>query len=202
MWPEEAIYISWAIWAASWMIAAFWSNRTVRRPGGGREWPYRVLELGGFVLLLVPFRNRTAIDYYRGATAHSVFAQRFWILSPDVSWVMAGLAVVGFLFCWWARLHLGRLWSGAITRKEGHHVVATGPYAIVRHPIYTGILLASAATAMVEGTGFAVAAFVLLLAGYWMKARLEERFLRAELGAEAYDAYARKTAMLIPFVRV
>jgi len=55
---------------------------------------------------------------------------------------------------------------------------------------------------MVEGTGFAVAAFVLLLAGYWMKARLEERFLRAELGAEAYDAYARKTAMLIPFVRV
>jgi protein-S-isoprenylcysteine O-methyltransferase Ste14 len=89
-----------------------------------------------------------------------------------------------------------------VTRKEGHRVVDTGPYAIVRHPIYTGVITAALATMVLRGTQLAIAGAALLAIGYVLKGRLEERFLRAELGAEAYDAYARKTAMLIPFLRL
>src|SRR5476649_106424 len=116
--PEEAIYISWVIWIVSWMAAAVWANRTVRRPGGGREWPYRILEVGGLFLLLAPLRNRTSTDFYRGVSAHNLLAQRFWSLPPDASWVMVGLAAFGFLFCWWARLHLGRQIGRASCRER------------------------------------------------------------------------------------
>ena len=91
-------------------------------------------------------------------------------------------------------------WSSSVTRKEGHHVVDTGPYALVRHPIYTGVLVAAAATAIEQGTAASLAGMGLITLGYWIKARLEESFLRAELGTDAYDAYARRTGMLLPFL--
>ncbi len=201
MWPEDAIYLPWDIWLVTWIAAALWANRTLRRPGGLREWPYRILEYGGFAVLLGAF-SETSDDFRRGVVDANPLAQRYWALPPNVGWIMVGLAVSGFLFCWWARLHLGRLWSGRVTRKEGHHVVNTGPYAIVRHPIYTGIILASVATMAEKGSGYALLGTAMIVLGYWLKARLEERILRAELGAQFYDDYARKTAMLIPFVRV
>lgn len=201
MWPEQAIYIPWDIWIVTWIAAALWANRTLKRPGGGREWPYRILEYGGYAVLLGVY-SESSDDFRRGVVDHNVFLQRYWALPAEAGWVMVGLATAGFLFTWWARLHLGKLWSGRITRKEGHHVVDTGPYKIVRHPIYTGILLAAVATAAEKGSGSALAGLAMLIVGCWMKARLEERFLRAELGAEAYDDYARNTAMLIPFVKI
>ncbi|HJW41707.1 MAG TPA: isoprenylcysteine carboxylmethyltransferase family protein [Rhizomicrobium sp.] len=192
--PNEAIYIPWAVWAFTWMAAAVWADRTVKRPALGSQALYRSIEIAGFALLLV-FR----------ASDSEIRPPEFvplWVLSDNAKWAMVWVAAFGFLFCWWARLHLGRLWSGSVTRKEGHHVVNTGPYAIVRHPIYTGIIIASLATMAIRGTGAAIAGVALIILGYWIKGRLEERFLRAELGAEPYDAYARKTAMLIPFVRL
>ncbi len=103
------------------------------------------------------------------------------------------------MFCWWARIHLGALWSGRITRKEGHRVVDTGPYRLVRHPIYTGIDTAALALLVVKATPIALAGFVLIVWGYWIKARIEERFLREQLGAADYDAYRARTPMLVPF---
>jgi protein-S-isoprenylcysteine O-methyltransferase Ste14 len=123
-----------------------------------------------------------------------------WASPPVLGWAMVGLTAGGFGVCWWARLYLGRLWSSSVTRKEGHHVVDTGPYALVRHPIYTGILVAAGATAIEQGTATSIAGLGLVTLGYWIKARLEESFLRAELGADAYDAYARRTGMLLPFL--
>ncbi len=122
-----------------------------------------------------------------------------WSLHLDAEWALFGVVVLGFLFAWWARLHLGRLWSSSVTRKADHHIVDTGPYGIVRHPIYTGIIGAGAATAAQQGTGWALAGVVLWIFGFWIKARLEERFLRQELGAEQYDAYRRRVPMLLPF---
>jgi protein-S-isoprenylcysteine O-methyltransferase Ste14 len=116
-----------------------------------------------------------------------------------VSWAMVGLTFVGFAFAWWARIHLGRLWSGRITRKEGHHVVDTGPYALVRHPIYTGILLSGIATAVALGAVHAYIGAFLLIVGYWMKARIEENWLREQLGPADYDAYRKRVPMLVPF---
>ena len=73
-----------------------------------------------------------------------VAANRLWDVGHDGAVVLALLTIPGFLFAWWARLHLGRLWSGTVTRKADHRIVDTGPYAIVRHPIYTGLLASRA----------------------------------------------------------
>ena len=85
-----------------------------------------------------------------------------------------------------------------MTRKADHHIVDTGPYALVRHPIYTGLIIATVATAALEARAMAFAGLVLVIIGFWIKARLEERFLRIELGAEVYDGYASRTGMLFP----
>jgi protein-S-isoprenylcysteine O-methyltransferase Ste14 len=69
----------------------------------------------------------------------------------------------------------------------------------VRHPIYTGIITAALATAVVKGTPFAIAGALLMTFGFWIKATLEERFLREHLGPGAYDSYRRRVPMLVPF---
>jgi protein-S-isoprenylcysteine O-methyltransferase Ste14 len=112
---------------------------------------------------------------------------------------MAALCFAGFAFCWWARIHLGRLWSAFVTLKSDHRIVDTGPYGIVRHPIYTGIILATVALAVVKGTAYAAAGALLVIIGFWVKARFEEGFLRKQLGAETYDDYCRRVPMLILF---
>jgi len=86
--------------------------------------------------------------------------------------------------------------------EAGHHVVDTGPYRLVRHPIYSGLIFAAFATAIQKGTPFALLGAAMVTLAFCIKARREERFLRAELGENTYDAYARKTAMLVPFVRI
>jgi protein-S-isoprenylcysteine O-methyltransferase Ste14 len=182
--PELVLVLLWAGWVLSWLLVASWSARTVQRSGG--QIPYRILTVIGFILLLGFWSPR-----------HRLL--QLWQLEDGWKWAMAGVAGLGFAFCWWARLHLGQLWSATITRKEDHHVVNTGPYASVRHPIYTGLALAAVATAIQRGTMIALAGSVLLIGAFYIKARLEERFLREELGAKAYDAYAARVPMFIPF---
>ena len=82
--------------------------------------------------------------------------------------------------------------------KPDHKVVDTGPYALVRHPIYTGILLAGYATAALKGTVLGIAGASVITLGIWMKARLEETWLAQELGAEAYGGRRRRLPMLVP----
>jgi protein-S-isoprenylcysteine O-methyltransferase Ste14 len=101
-------------------------------------------------------------------------------------------------FAWWARLHLGRLWSSSVTKKTGHRVIDSGPYGLVRHPIYAGFLLSIAATSAELGAIYSSAGVLFFVAGFWIKARLEERFLSAELGEGDYDAYRRRVPMLLP----
>jgi protein-S-isoprenylcysteine O-methyltransferase Ste14 len=201
MWPTDAIYLPWDIWAVSWIIAALWSNRTLKRPGFQREWLYRLVALAGLVLL---FGVPVGISSYgvRFLAFPGNLDKPLGYPPLVIGWTMVGVTALSFVFAWWARIYLGRLWSGSITRKEGHHVVDSGPYRFVRHPIYTGIIFAAFATAIVMSTPRVYIGAALVLLGYWMKARVEERFLRAELGAQAYDAYAARTAMLVPFVKL
>jgi len=186
--PEIAIYSVWAIWALSWWGAAFWTNKTIGRPSSGSQFLYRAVTIGGAVLLFGI--NPRDLDSH----------WQLWHAGPSFAWAMVALAAGGFAFAWWARLHLGRLWSSSVTKKADHRVVDTGPYALVRHPIYTGIIAASLAVCLLKGTSIALAGAAIMTAGWYVKARLEERFLRQQLGAEAYDAYARRVAMLVPFI--
>lgn len=143
--------------------------------------------MAGFVLLFAVHARQ-----HRGSW-------RLWTVPIGAGWAMVALCFIGFAFAWWARIHLGQLWSAFVTRKVDHHIVDTGPYGIARHPIYSGIILAAIGTAIIKGTVFAIAGALLATLGFWIKARLEEGFLREELGAEAYDAYRRRVPMLVPF---
>jgi protein-S-isoprenylcysteine O-methyltransferase Ste14 len=109
------------------------------------------------------------------------------------------VALVGILFAWWARIHLGRLWSGRITLKQDHHVVDTGPYKLVRHPIYTGLILSILATAAAQATVTGLLGASAIVIGLWIKARAEEQLLTTELGVDAYGSYRNRVPMLIPF---
>jgi protein-S-isoprenylcysteine O-methyltransferase Ste14 len=88
--------------------------------------------------------------------------------SPGI-YVMAGLTLAGIAFTWWARIHLGRFWSNAITHKEGHRVIDTGPYGLVRHPIYTGLIAGMLATGIAVGTVTAILGAVLISLGMWQR---------------------------------
>ena len=87
-----------------------------------------------------------------------------------------------------------------MTVKPDHYIVDTGPFRLVRHPIYSGVIAATLCLALIKATPTTLAGVVLFALGFWLTARKEERFLRETLGAEGYDSYSRRTGMLVPFV--
>ncbi|MFM9863302.1 MAG: methyltransferase family protein, partial [Micropepsaceae bacterium] len=168
--------------------------------GFRREWPYRVLMGFGFVLMFVSLGQSWSpvpLPPLRTAILAFGFAQ-LWDLPNAALWGAALLAAAGLALMWWARLHLGVLWSSGVTRKEDHKLIDSGPYGFVRHPIYAGLLLLTVALLLISGRTFGVMGFGFVVVGLFLKARLEERFLREELGTEVYGAYAKRVPMLVP----
>ena len=183
-----ATSLLWDVWIITWIVAAFWSRRTAARPAFWEQALHLIPTVIGALLL------------FEGSNTSLGVPERspLWSWSPDAQWAFTGLVSIGLGFTWWARWALGSLWSSSVVRKEGQAVVRTGPYRLVRHPIYTGILLGSFAGAIQIGQAANLIGAVLISLGFWLKARLEERFLSVELG-DAYADYRRRTPMLIPF---
>ncbi len=186
MTPQATIVTLWLTWWVSWLAAAVWSDRPVKRPGQQHQIAYRLLAILGIVLLAgtYPHRFQQEIVLWRSPAA--------------LAWASTAIVLAGLLFTWWARIHLGRLWSSSVTRKADHRIVDTGPYGIVRHPIYTGITLAAIATATMRGTAVGWLGAGIMTVGWVVKARLEERFLREQLGEHPYAEYASRVPMLVP----
>ena len=128
-----------------------------------------------------------------------VWPHRLWHGSFIRAVAMLALEVAGIAFAIWAREHLGALWSGRVTLKEDHRIIKSGPYGIVRHPIYTGIFFGLLAVVIVRGeiTGFI--GLALFLAGIARKIQMEERLLVEHFGDE-YRQYRKEVRALIPFV--
>jgi protein-S-isoprenylcysteine O-methyltransferase Ste14 len=114
-------------------------------------------------------------------------------------WLGAAVTIAGLLFAVWAREHLGKNWSRSVTIKENHELITSGPYAMVRHPIYTGILAGFLGTTIALSQVRGVIAFVLILLVLWAKFRMEEQWMRSQFG-ETYAAYSQKTAALVPYI--
>jgi protein-S-isoprenylcysteine O-methyltransferase Ste14 len=114
-------------------------------------------------------------------------------------WVGAAMTAAGLLFAVWARIHLGCNWSRSVTIKEDHELIVSGPYALVRHPIYTGILTGFLGTAIALTEVRGVLALVLITISLWAKMRMEEKFMRDQFGA-TYVNYSKRVAALVPFV--
>jgi protein-S-isoprenylcysteine O-methyltransferase Ste14 len=188
VWPTESLALVWFFWLASWLIGAIWSGRTEKHV---RTWDSRIYRLPIFAgaVLFTPWFGS------------AISEPPLWRLSDASVYFFAAIVLSGGLFTWWARLHLGIFWSNAITRKQNHRVIDTGPYAIVRHPIYTGLIAAILATGVAVGTASTLIGALLISFGLWQKARMEERFLTTELGADNYGSYRRDVPMLIPWPR-
>jgi protein-S-isoprenylcysteine O-methyltransferase Ste14 len=107
--------------------------------------------------------------------------------------------VAGLLFAIWAREHLGRNWSRSVTIKQAHELITTGPYGVVRHPIYTGILAGFLGTAIALSQVRGLVAFVFIFVILCVKLRMEEQWMRSQFG-ETYATYAHRTAVLVPYV--
>lgn len=186
--PSALIAAAWIVWLVTWILAAGWSARTASHHDLGAESPSRVLTLAAVVMMLAAY----------WPLPRAVL----WTLPEAINWAMFGLVVLGLGFTWAARLHLGPLWSSTSAPTEGHYIVDTGPYGVVRHPVYAGLLLAAVATAVEQGRLEAVAGVLVLITAISLRAKLEERFLRADLGDAAYGSYRSRVPMLIPFAKV
>lgn len=175
----------WASFGLYWLVSAV-GNRATKT---GEVSTYRLLRIPilalTFTLLL---SNWLRIGVLALPFVPSIEALRYLGLVVTV----CGLAVA-----FWARHQLGRYWSDKVEVKVDHKLIRGGPYARIRHPIYSGVLLGVAGTALAIGEWRGILAFVILLANYTVKAKKEERLLASQFGRE-FEAYKRQTGFLIP----
>ena len=181
-WTSAALWITWWIY---WLISAQFTARTK----SSESWPARMTHLTplGLAFFLIFHDPHDAIVYG---------------IAYRVRWVQAvGIAVTaaGLLFAVWARVHLGKYWSAMITLKDEHKLIRTGPYRFVRHPIYTGVLIMSFATALVESRLAGFVGVLLMFASFWIKLDIEERLMLQQF-PERYAAYKQRVKRIIPFV--
>jgi len=183
--PAGVLWILWGAWVLAWFVAARWSSAIVAKRSARDQVLYSVLVWAGAVLVFV----KPAV---LGPLLHPLFPA-----APRLAWAGVALAVAGFALTWWARIHLGKDWSAAVTLKENHALVRSGPYALMRHPIYTGLLLAFAGTVLAEDAASAWLGFALVAFGFVLKLPREERLLIAHFG-ETYKDYQARVRALVP----
>ena len=184
--PRALITALWIAWGLYWLVSAYNAKPTERRESSASRLFYSVLLLGGALLMVMP-RARLSV------LAAPLLPDKPLRFLTALLLVAAGLA-----FTVWARVHLGRNWSGTVTVKEGHELIRSGPYGLVRHPIYTGLLLAFAGTAIACGDAAAFIGAVLVLLSFLYKLRIEEGFMRARFPGQ-YANYAATVPALVPF---
>lgn len=188
-WIVRWIFIPWSALLIVWVVAAMASKPTVQRESAESRWLHIVPLVVAYWLLW------GAPNWPQG----NIIAKNLLPATATVGLAGMSLTVAGTLFCIWARLMLGRNWSGTVTIKQNHELIRRGPYRLVRHPIYTGLILASLGTAIVFLRVGCFAAVLLLVLTFWFKLRLEEQFMMQQFGEE-YARYRSRVRALIPFV--
>jgi protein-S-isoprenylcysteine O-methyltransferase Ste14 len=181
------IPLLWLIWLLIWAAMA----RGVKAVAEAESNASRLMHFGPLLIAV----------YLLAAPSVPVPTLDSRFVPPDMQFVRLGAALTfaGLAFAVWARVWLAGEWSGSVTLKHGHELVVSGPYQWVRHPIYTGLLLALVGTALAVGEWRGLLAVALAAAALWRKLRLEEAVMRKEFG-DAYVGYARRVRALIPFV--
>lgn len=178
----------WLVFCLIWLVAALRTKRTEQREPLFSRLLYSPLVVLSFLLV---FAKRMPFAW-------------LWLRlaprNPLLDVLGVGLTALGIALAVWARFYIGQNWSGTVTVKVGHELVRSGPYAWVRHPIYSGLLLALLGTALVRDQVRGLLAVVLLWLGFDIKRRIEERFMLKTFGAE-YGQYMSTTGAVIPRLR-
>ncbi len=188
LWFYEAFFpVVWILFLLYWEIRAANTKSTQRlEPAASR-----ILRVFIFLIAIILFSTtRIPLPW--------LYLQP-WPVGLWPFWLGAAVTIAGLLFAVWAREHLGRNWSRSVTIKQGHELITSGPYAVVRHPIYTGILTGFLGMAIAVSQVRGFIAFVLVFLALWIKLRMEEQWMRSQFG-ETYSTYAHQTAALVPYL--
>ncbi len=177
----------WVVFITVWLLAAASTKRTVYRESRAQRLRYWVLLVISYLLLLY------------GRELPYPLNLRVIPRATPIACAAAFLCVAGLGFALWARVTLGRNWSGVVTLKEGHELVQRGPYRFVRHPIYTGVLIMFFATALVQSHLAGFVGVLLMFASFWIKLDREETLMLRQF-PERYAAYQQGVKRIIPFV--
>jgi protein-S-isoprenylcysteine O-methyltransferase Ste14 len=185
--PMELVGAAWTAFAAFWLVEGVKAKRAETRESAGERFAHILLMATAFYLVAFS-------DPRLGKLNERFMGERRWVTDLGVALAFAG---VGFAI--WARHHIGRYWSARVSIVTEHKLIRTGPYGRIRHPIYTGILVGLAGTALVVGEYRALAGLGIALFGFATKARKEEAYLAARFGRE-FEEHRRRTGFLLPKV--
>lgn len=184
----RAVQVGWLAFLVYWLAMAIGNKRVARK----QSFAGRMVQIavGGLAFLLL----------YGNGLQIGLLGRR--IVPRELAWIAAGAALTyaGIAFAVWARVTLGGNWSGIVTVKQDHQLITSGPYRFVRHPIYSGLLVALLGTALAIGRFSGFVAVLVAFAGWRFKWRTEEKFMVEEFG-DQYEQYRRSTPAIVPFAR-
>jgi len=180
------IIACWWIFCIVWLINAFRTKRIAERQSVESAVAHRIPILAGWWLLFFP-------------NWHGLMGQQVIPRTALSQTVGAAICVLGLIFTVWARQTLAGNWSSNVTFKQDHELIRKGPYRIVRHPIYTGLLVMFLGTAIHIGQVRGGVSLLVVTIGFWIKLSQEERLLLRHF-PDAYPAYQREVKALVPFI--
>jgi len=183
----QTLQICWVAMFVIWAVTRLGTRRTAVSQADSRA---RAAVLVVWIAWFLLFNDRV----HKG-----VLGLRFVPEGSAAEYIGAALGILGLLFAIWARFTIGRNWSAMATVTQDHELIRRGPYGIVRHPIYSGLMLATLGTAIAYGEVAGLLSVVLIVIAWGYKARLEESLMREQFGAQ-YDEYQHHVKGLIPFV--
>lgn len=182
---ERAVQYIWIALAIYWFVSARHVKRSRERETDVAFWMRIILLVVIFEFL---FSSWGSIGW---------LGERFLPATLEIAIVGLAIEIIGVALAAWARYCLGGNWSGAVTLKEGHELISGGPYKRIRHPIYTGIAVGLAGTAIFIGEWRGIVAFAAILISHFFKARKEEAWLTREFGPQ-FEAHRARTGMFLP----
>lgn len=178
----------WGVFVVYWLVSAIKTRATREKESFVSRYAVVLIEIVGFALL---FSHRAGIGFLGNRVVPRNLVGP--VIGTIFTWLGIGLAI-------WARYHLAEYWSARVTIKEGHQLIRTGPYARLRHPIYSGLVLAAIGSAVVIDRWRSIFGVCLVVIGYCIKAKKEETMLTQQFG-DAFREHQRHTGFLIPRVR-
>ena len=182
------IELPWIIFVVVWFLAALKTNPTERSESFVSRYGVMALVVAGYVLIFDD-SVRVGVLEHRFVPYDIVIG----ILGVVLTWLGIGLAL-------WARFYLGRFWSARVTIKQDHRLISSGPYARLRHPIYSGLLLALAGSALTKGEWRGLAGLTVVWLAFSFKALKEESMLGEQFGDD-FREHRRRTGFLLPRFR-
>ena len=187
---NQIILILWLVFLVYWIVSAIGAKRSVHDDSWWKGALFRLILIALVFLLL---RTSQLEPFLRNIENYETGSSRIVLSSIGVFFCASGIAIAI-----WARVYIGRNWGMPMSRREDPELVTTGPYAFVRHPIYTGMLLALLGSALVSGILWLVP-FVLVCAYFVYSAKTEEKHMLQQF-PKAYPEYRKRVKALIPFI--